>query len=313
MKIAVIGAGAIGSMFGAYLAESGKDVSFVVREGIRANVLKENGLTVSGVKGEITVTPKIFFDASLAGIQDLVLVCVKAYQTKEAVLQHKALVGENTVVLSMQNGIGNVEQIAEVVGEEKVMAGSTTNGGYITEDGVLHHVGDGTTQIGELNGEQSERLKEIVGLFDNTKIKVSIAENILKVLYTKLAINCAINPLTALLKVQNGDVFELENLKEVARNAVLEVADLALVKGIEFDREKLVEQMFEVARVTRKNYSSMYKDVVQGRETEIEAICGAVKRFGFQSGVNTPVNSCLYSLVAATTLSAKKKASGKQE
>jgi len=309
MKIAVIGAGAIGSLFGGYLSLVGFDVSLVVREGIRADILRVKGVHITGVKDDVMVFPKIVLDASEIGEQDLVIVCVKSYQTKEAIMQHRALIGEKTLVLSMQNGVGNVEQIAEIVGQENVLAGSTTNGAYITEDGVVHHVGDGDTLIGELSGGTSERIEKMADCFKDTMIDVSVSEDIAKILYTKLAINCAINPLTALLRVQNGDVFYLENLKGIAENAVLEVADLADAKGIELDRDALVERMFEVARLTEKNRSSMLKDVLAKRETEIEAICGAVDRFGKELNIATPYNTCLYGLIAATSASCDKRLS----
>lgn len=302
MRFAILGPGAIGSLIAGILVEGGKDVTLVARPGNRAETLKSDGLNVIGLGKDIHVRPPVVTDAEEAGRMDVVFVTVKAYDTETAIRQHRALVGDDTLVVSLQNGVGNVEALGEVVGADRVLAGSVTAGAYLDEAGVLNYAGRGEILIGELGGGYSTRAEVIAEAMARAGLDAAASDDINKVLFTKLAINCAINPLTALIREKNGEVVRREALKALIKDSVAELAEVADAEGVILDASALTERAFEVAELTAENRSSMLKDVLSGRKTEIDAICGAVCRLGEKHGIATPVNETLARLVTAVSI-----------
>jgi len=152
MKIAVIGPGAMGCLFAGYLKEGGLDVTLLEQFEERARVLEQQGVRIEGVRGEHRVTVPVAMEAESVGPVGLVIICVKAFQTEEALRQHRALVGEGTTVWSTQNGMGNYQAMAAVVDQDRIVGGSTTLGANELGPGHIHHAGEGDTFIGELDG-----------------------------------------------------------------------------------------------------------------------------------------------------------------
>ena len=299
MRFVIIGPGAIGRLVGGMLSSGGVDVRFLARSRRRADELSARPLRIVGPKGDIEVDLIVEASADRIKATEVVLVTVKAYDTAAAIRQHRAAVGDNTLVVSLQNGIGNAETLAEAVPEEQVLAASTTLGAFFDEGGVLHQVGEGRTLLGELAGGLSERVRRIAAVMNAAGVAVKPVDDIQTVLFTKLALNCAINPLTALLRIPNGELGGQSDLKALAEEIVKEVATVAAAVNVRLDAEALFSQTIEVCRLTAKNRNSMLKDVLAERQTEVDAINGAVCGLGEKYGIPTPVNATLARLIGA--------------
>jgi 2-dehydropantoate 2-reductase len=290
----------MGTLFSAYLSAGGLDVTLIDHRKDRAKAISEKGIHIDGVRGKLDVKLPVTGDAAAIGPCDLVIVLVKAYATASAIKQHVALIGDNTAVLTLQNGIGNIEKIAEVAGANKTLGGSTTMGANLAEPGVVNHAGEGDTLIGELNGQTTPRVEQIVEAFNKAGITAKIAEDIKASIWTKLIINAAINPLTALLGVQNGVLAEQQSTLDLMAKIVDETIVVAKkADNIELDREALSARVVEVCRLTAKNRSSMLMDVLNRRPTEIGAISGAICEFADKSKTAAPANESLFQLVRA--------------
>ena len=307
MRVFVIGSGAISSLYAGYLAKGGVDVTMVARNAEVVEQIKKNGLRIEGIRGEHTIKLPVVTDVGDDPQADLVLICVKAYDTAGAVEQHAKLFGENTLAVTVQNGIGNVEEVTQRIGEQNVLAGTTTMGAFVAGPGVVHHAGEGETTLGEVRGGKSERAANIAETLTAAGLPTKVSENINVLLWTKLCINVAINPLTALLRVRNGVLAEHEETRSVMLAGVNETITLARKLGIELEGEALRARVIEVAQLTAKNKSSMLVDSLKGKRTEIGYINGAVARLGREHGVPTPVNDVLANLVSAQEATGAKR------
>ena len=294
MKIAVIGPGAMGCLFAAYLKEGGLDVSLIDFRSDRVRQLSEKGIRIEGVRGEHRVRVPVTDDAASLGVVDLVMLWVKAHQTERALSQHMALVGKDTLIWTAQNGIGNAETVARLAGDKKVLGGSTTMGANLRSTGHIHHAGEGDSFIGEVSGGVTERVKHIAETISRAGIKIQVSDDIQKVIWTKLLVNVGINALTAILKVRNGVLVEHESSLALMNAAVDEAIQVARSQGYEFDRDAVIGRVREVARLTAANRSSMLQDVLAGVKTEIDYINGGIASLG-----DYPVNNTLTQLVRA--------------
>lgn len=294
MKVAIIGPGAMGCMFSAYLREGGLDVTLLDRDPERARQIAADGITIQGVRGEHVVKLPVTTDAAALGPVDLVMVWVKAHQTEAAMRQHQALVGRQTVVWSAQNGIGNTEALARVVPAECVLGGSTSMGANLQGVGRVHHAGSGETYIGELDGSRSSRVHNIAGALSEAGIEVEPSREIRRLMWSKLLVNVGINALTAILGVRNGMLAEQAECRELMRAAVDEALREAVARGMEFEADEIHARVIDVARRTADNRSSMLQDIQSGKRTEIDFINGAIAGMG-----DYPINATLTRLVKA--------------
>lgn len=298
MKIAVLGAGSMGCVYGGILAKAGYDVTLIDVWAEHVKAIQENGLIINENGSEIIIKNiKAVTDPREVGEVDLVIVLVKATVTEQAMEGAKSLIGENTRVLTLQNGLGNIEKLIKVVGKEKVLAGVTEHGANMLAPGRVQHAGTGDTIIGELDGKLSNSLRKIGSVFEKAGLGVCYSNNVMGALWRKLLVNVGINALTAITGLRNGRLIELEETDELLRVAVREAVSIANAKGIDLELADPVEHVRDVARMTGKNRSSMLQDVTKKRKTEIEVINGAIVKEGVQLGISTPVNKVLYNLV----------------
>jgi len=302
MKVAIMGSGAMGSLFGGLLAEAGENVILIDVWKEHVDAINRSGLKIRGVDGDRVVEVKATTQPSEAGLVDLILIFVKSYDTRKAAIDALPMVSSNTVFLTLQNGLGNYEQIAEVVGSERVIAGTTAQGSTLIAPGEIYHAGSGITIIGEISGVVTTRVKRISEIFNRAGIKTEVSGNIQGVIWDKLIINVGINAITALTRMRNCELLEVPEVKEVARKAVMEAVKVAQKAGIKLEVKNPVEEVFRVARLTAKNKSSMLQDVERKRKTEIDAINGAIVILGKKYGVKTPVNETLTALIKGLEL-----------
>jgi len=304
MKIGIVGAGAMGGLFGGMLAKEGEDVWLLDNHRERAEKVDREGLIIekSGApkpkrtKEEI-IRIRATTDPSRVGPCGLVIILVKAYDTEEASRNSLPLAGEDTVWLTLQNGLGNVEKIGKIVGEERVVAGVTCQGATVIRVGRIRHAGFGKTVVGEIGGKESKRVRCISDIFNNAGIETEISDNIEGTLWDKLMVNAVINPLTAIMRVRNGQLLESPYLRETMKVLVEEAMQVPLRNGIKLPYRRLYEKVEEQCRVSKENISSMLQDIMRKRRTEIDYINGAIVSEGERIGVPTPVNRTLWNMV----------------
>ena len=298
MKVAIVGAGAMGSLFGALLAEGGHEVWLcdIWQEHIKA--LKQNGLKIEHV-GEIrNVNLNASSDPRQIGESELVLIFVKSTQTKSAAESAALLAGRNGWVMTLQNGMGNAETIAEHIPSNRILAGTTAHGATMLEAGSIRHAGAGPTTLGMwAGGEREFRIaRQIADQFTRAGIEATAVEAVRPVIWDKLLVNVGINAITALTGIKNGQILDLELTRELSRAAVEEAASVAQAQGIEI-RKDPAAHVFQVAAATAANRSSMGQDIDHRRPTEIKAINGFVVREAESMGIAAPVNRALTALV----------------
>ena len=299
MKIAVIGAGAMGSLFGAYLAKAGEAVMVVDIWQEHVAAIRSQGLMLGEPAGDEVVR----LDAMLGtgGLEpvDLVILFVKSAATQAAATDAAALLRPGGRVLTLQNGLGNAEAIAEIVGAERVLAGTTAQGATLLGPGRVRHGGSGETHIGRLSGEADAFCHEVAALLTNAGLPTVVEPDVRSLIWGKLIINTGINALTALRRLRNGQLADLAETRQLLALAVEEAVKVARAAGVQLPYEKPLEKVLAVAVATGQNQSSMLQDVLRGSPTEIAVINGAIVREGERLGVATPVNRTLTLLVQA--------------
>lgn len=298
MKIAIIGPGALGGLLGALLFEAGEEVTLVDYLPERAARLKRQGLrlrTPAGAERQIPVPISLPGEAGPAA---LVIVAVKAHQTQAAALSLRPLLAEHGLVLSLQNGLGNLETLAAAVGPQRLLAGVAMLGVTRTAAGEIILAGEGPLIIGVPSGSQvsSEELARVAAALRRAGLDCREQPDIELALWEKLLVNVGLNPLTALLRVPNGALLKLPEAWELALAAAREAQQVARAAGLplDLDPEELLRQ---VCQATAANHSSMLQDVLAGRPTEIDALNGQVASRGQALGIPTPINRLLTQLL----------------
>jgi 2-dehydropantoate 2-reductase len=224
---------------------------------------------------------------------------VKSYDTEQAIKSCLPAIGTHTTVLTLQNGLGNIEALRQYLPASQVLVGTTAQGATLLGHGRVRHAGRGETVIGALAPEEISRAEAVREVFQNCGMPAVVSANITAALWGKLLVNAGINALTAILQIRNGRVEQQEQVHAVMRRAVLEGADIAALLGIELPYADPVARTEEVCRATAANISSMLQDIRSGRRTEIDSINGIIASYGRRLGIATPVNSCLACLVAS--------------
>lgn len=297
MKIAIIGAGAMGSLFGGLLHEAGNEVHLIDVWKEHVDVINENGLKIEGISGDRVVRVKAHSKASDVGPCELVIVFVKSTFTKAAISDSLSLVDENTVILTLQNGLGNADIIGEVMGQDRVIAGVTSFGSTLLGPGRVRHAGSGDTYIGALGHLSDKRIEEVSKVLSQSGIKALHSKDVMSLIWSKLIVNVGINALTAITGLLNGELIEYAETEELLELAVKEAIEVAKTKGIKLINDEPVVHVKEVCKLTATNKSSMLQDMLNKKKSEIDFINGAIVREGEKLGIQTPVNTVLTNLV----------------
>ncbi len=307
MKIAIIGSGAMGSLYGGILAENGHEVYLIDVFKEHVDAINHKGLCIVKNNEERYIRDvKAVVDSSSIGIVDLAIVFVKSTITDIAVKGNKSILGENTVVLTLQNGLGNIEKINKVVDISQIIVGTSANGASFIEPGKIRHSGHGGTVLGEISGEKTKRINEIHKIMDLEELgNAKISENVMSLIWEKLIVNCGINPLSALTNLKNGQLLETRESEEILEHIVAEAIKVSQKSNILLSFNN-ADYCKEVCRATSENISSMLSDVINNRKTEIMNINGAIVRIGEKLGVDTPYNKIVTNLILLKERSYKK-------
>jgi 2-dehydropantoate 2-reductase len=298
MKIAVVGAGAMGSLFGALLAESGNEVWLCDIRQDHMNTVKQSGLRLEYEAKTRVVKLNAVIDPQAIGESDLVLIFVKSMHTQSAAQTAAVLAGRNGLVMTLQNGMGNADTIAEHIKPNRIIVGTTAHGATMLGPATVRHAGRGPTILGMWSGGKREfqSALQTAALLTRAGIESTAVEDVRPAVWDKLIINVGINAITALTGIKNGELLDLDCTRELSRSAVEEAAAVAKAQGIGI-RENPEAHVFQVAQATSANRSSMGQDADHRRPTEIAAINGFVVREADRMGLAVPVNRTLTALV----------------
>lgn len=303
MKIAILGAGSLGCAIGGVLAEAGNDVWLINRNDKLVDVLNSKGLTLRDGGIDRLVPVKAATSAQAVGVVDLVIVLVKSFDTAAAMAAAMALVGPQTHVLSLQNGVGHEEILAELVGRERVIGGKTYAGGSQLS---LGHISIGTrgkeTIIGELdgglNGEVTERTTQIAALFTAAGLQTTVSRNIMQTIWEKLLVNISTGALCAITGLPYGKLYAVPEVEATALAAVVEAMAVAKASGVQLTTTNPKQPWLKAAAGLPPEFkTSMLQSLEKGSVTEIDFINGAVVRQGQKYGIPTPVNQTLVACI----------------
>lgn len=298
MRIAIFGVGAMGCLFGARLSPRA-EVTLIGRWPEQLDALHRARLRIIHPnRREEYADLHATDDATRVAPVDVALILTKSARTKAVASMAADILKPDGIALTLQNGLGNREIIARHVGPSRALLGVTMEGAAIQKPGVLRYAGGGETFLARQDGA-GEALDELAALLNAGRLPTEVVDDVSSLLWGKLAVNAAINPLTALLRVPNGALLDSPRARQVMRDAAQEVAAVAEANDIHLPFTDPARRAEEVAEKTASNRSSMLQDVLRGVPTEIETICGAVMRSGRTLGVPVPTNTLLYRLVKA--------------
>ncbi len=296
MRILILGAGAIGSLFGALLSRY-NDVTLVGRRE-HINRIKKNGLRIMG-KTKITIRPKAISSISELNTKpELLILSVKSYDTESAIREALPILDKKTILVSIQNGLDNIDLITSHIDKDIVVGATTTEAAYFVKPGVVEHTGFGKTIIGELNNLTTERIKRIESILNESGIKTEITTDIQREIWMKGIINSCINPITAIFNIKNGQILGDPLLVEITKKICNESTKIANANGINnIDEEDVIKKTIEVIERTSTNYSSMVQSLMKKKKTEIESINGYILKTGRKYGITSPLNELMSKLI----------------
>lgn len=302
MKIVIVGPGAMGSLLAALLSKTTRqavkdEIWLLDYKKERAKEILKSGINVDGLLGTWQGNVKVTAEINEIGPADLFIICVKSYNTRQAISEIKPLLKGDSVVLTLQNGLGNIEIISETVGAERVVAGVTNLGATLVKPGVIRYAGKGETAIGRIDGKMTFQMRSIRDTFNKAGIDTKISRDIKSLIWSKLIINSGINPLTAILRLNNGRLTEFEGARRIMREAVTEAVRVAKRKRIKLTFDDPLAKVEAVAEATGENVSSMLQDILRKKRTEIDFINGVIVRQGQELGIPVMTNQLLVDLI----------------
>lgn len=296
MRIAVMGAGAVGAYFGAKLAAAGHDLAFIAR-GKHLAAMQANGLKVNSSSGNLPIAHARFTaDTGEIGAVDLILFCVKSYDTISAAASLKPLVSRDTMILSLQNGVDNAEKIAQLWGDERTLAGVVYIGAQITEPGVVTHSAGGKIVFGQMDGAVGQSAKAIDQMLSAAGIPRELSANIQRVQWSKLLWNAPFCAISCLIRASMKQIIESEPLVQLALECMAEVKAAALTRGVDLP-PALFDETISFSRGLGAFKPSMLQDLEAGKPLEFEAFNGVVVKRLSQVGKTAPVNQGFYALL----------------
>ena len=303
MKICVLGAGALGCAIGGVLTEAGHEVWLINRNTAQVEAMSQRGLVLRSDGIDRTVRVRVVTTAAgvspASGPADLLIVLVKSFHTAEAMHSALGLLGPETVVLSLQNGLGHVDILAGIVGGERVLAGKTYAGGTQLAPGYVEAGTRGKrTLIGEPAGGLSARATAIAGAFSAAGLDTTVSDNIMGVAWDKLLINVATGALSAITRLTYGGLYSVPEVEACALAAVAEAMAVARASGVTLRIDSPAQAWHMAsAGLPYEFKASMLQSLEKGSVTEVDYINGAVVRQGALCGVPTPVNQTLVAAI----------------
>ncbi len=295
MNIMIMGAGAIGSLFGGLLKKQHNVVLIGRKPHMQA--IQKKKLHITGKTNRIITIHAQETLENLPFDPDLIILTVKAYDTKKAAQQLKTTMHIPTPILSLQNGLDNIENLTTLFPEHDILAATTTHGVFVPRPGHIKHTGEGATIIGELSGKKTKRIIKLATIFNHAGITTSISSCIQKEIWSKAVINASINPVTAIFQQQNGYLLENPVLRRIVHDICRESTTIANTQGFKLNTKTMIQKTEQVIQNTESNYSSMYQSLRHGGKTEIESITGQLVQVGQRNKIETVYSSIVYQMI----------------
>ncbi|MFO7677030.1 MAG: 2-dehydropantoate 2-reductase, partial [Thermoplasmatota archaeon] len=282
-------------LYGAYLSQNNK-IRLIGRSS-QVHTIKKNALQIIG---KTQLTTKVAATESIKTgdpLADLLILTVKSYDTLSAIQEAETLISDKTTVLSLQNGLDNIEKIEHIINRKQIIAGITTHGAYVEKPGIINHTGTGSTIIGELHGTITSRIQQIASIFNKSAIPTTISPEIIKELWSKAVINSSINPVTAVVKCKNGYLLQNPILEKIVEKICFESTAIANAYGIKLNHKNMINKTKQVITNTSENYSSMLQSLKKNKKTEIDSINGKLVKIGKSKNCDVHLNSILLSML----------------
>ena len=299
MKIVIIGAGAMGCLYGAYLSEKNEVTMLDVYEP-QVDAINKNGITIVEPDGTERQYKKVcaMKSGTCESVADLVVVFVKSIYSENALEENKALFGPDTVVMTLQNGAGNDRKIAKYVSRENIVIGTSKHNSINLGGGKVSHTGAGITTIGSNLG-RIEAFSKIEEVLSQSGFETEVSDDIQRIIWSKLFVNLSINTFTAITRAPIGFMIENQYAWDFAEKMICEAVDVAEADGTHFSYMEVLNMVHHVCENLEKGYSSMYQDVTRGIPTEIDAINGAIVQQAKLYNVPAPYNTLIVDLIHA--------------
>ncbi len=298
MKIAILGAGAMGCIYGAKLCLE-NEVYLVGRDQNKIDTMAQHGITLTKDGANETFFPNMRVDTSDVGQVDLIIVFVKALATITALDSNKHLIGPDTYIMTLQNGSGHEDELANYVDKDKIIIGTTEDSGTVLGVGHVRHGGKGVTNIGMLDGRTDGILAEIKQVFDECGFDIKIFENIHQLIWNKLMINSSLSVVTGLLQVKMGLAAQSEHTWAIIEQLCDETIEVGTAMGLKFDRTECLEKIKDLSINIPLGITSICVDLHNGAKTEINTISGSVVRAAEKYGIDVPTHKLMVMLVKA--------------
>lgn len=298
MKVAIIGAGGVGGYFGARLAAAGNEVHFVAR-GAHLEAMRESGLKVKSGFGDMALAPvNATDDAATIGPADIVLFCVKLYDTESAAAKLGPLVGRDTLVVPLQNGVDSAERMAAVVPPANVVGGVAYISATIEQPGVIAHLNKvHKLDFGRLDGKPDERLAKFEAAGNAAGFVALQRTDITTALWEKFLFLASFAAVTSAARTDNGGIQKVPELSALLRDAMAEVAAIARARGIQLPADAVDRNYKFVASMPGTMKASMAHDLDRGNRLEVDGLSGTIVRLGAALGVPTPVHRALHAVL----------------
>lgn len=303
MRIGIVGAGGVGGYFGARLAAAGQDVAFVAR-GKHLEALKADGLVVHSPAGDLQLPVQATSDPAEIGPVDYVLICVKTWQLPEAIDTIRPLVGPDTAIITVQNGVEAPDQVAEVYGRDAVLPGAAEVIAYVESPGVIRHLGNGKLNFGEWDNTPTPRTDLLRDAFIAAELQATVPDDIWAALWAKFLSVVPGGGLGTATGAGYGVLRTHSATRRLLTEAITEIRDIALARGIRLAEDVVPQTLAWIDQLPADGTTSLQRDLIAGRPSELDAWTGAVVRLGAESGVPTPVNTFLFELAGARALAA---------
>lgn len=295
LKIAIMGAGSLGCFFGACLTRAGNDVTFIAR-GATKEALRKNGVTINSKElGDFTTQVKVTDKPDEVGPVDLIVFCVKTYDLESAAQQLQPLIGLDTLIIPVQNGVDASERIASVVGVKHVLGAVTWTNASAKAPGVITHGGSSRLIFGDLYGVASDKLKQILMVLHDAGLSgAEVHPHVKTAIWEKFVTIAAVNAVLALVRLPAGPVQDCPETWDLLRGAMEENAAVASAAGVSLPKSYVDDSLRMLRGYAAYARPSMLVDLTLGRRLELEAMIGAVVRLGKELGVETPINYTIY-------------------
>lgn len=308
MRIAVVGAGAVGGYFGGRLAQAGEDVTFIVR-GASLRALSGRGLEVESLHGDFVISPvRATDDPSAAGEMDVVLLAVKAWQVEEVAKTLSPMIGSDTVVVPLQNGVETAPTLAEILGRDAVAGGLCQIISMLAGPGRVRHIGgDPYIAFGELDGRGSGRMEALFEVFAAASVRAEILHDVEAALWRKFMLVASFGGVGGVTRSPIGVIFDIPETQALVDDVMGEVLAVGLARGVDLSPADAERAVSILQSIEPSSTSSMQRDIDEGRPSELENLSGAVVRLGRESHTPTPVNRFIYSALLPAELAARRR------